>query len=83
MDKVKEILAKESINESDFRFLMKNRYLLSQADLVRLGLAPANIEAVKEPVVRDAEFVEEPTVAEEVAVETPKPRGRPRSSKPL
>lgn len=82
MDKVKEILAKESINESDLNYLMANISFLSQADLVRLGLAPA-IEAVKESVVRDAEIVEEPKT-EETVEETPKPRGRPsRSSKPL
>lgn len=41
-------MAKESLSDSDINILMKNKSLLSQDTLVRLGLATA---PVKEPVV--------------------------------
>ena len=48
MDEIKRILAQESLDDSDINFLMKNKGLLDQDALVRLGLATA---PVKEPVV--------------------------------
>ncbi len=76
MDKVKEILAKESLNGDDVNFLMANQSLLSQNDLVRLGLAPASpVLVVEEPVKQ----VEAPNV-EAPAVVPPKKRG-PKAKK--
>ena len=35
---IKEILEKESIDEADMAILMENIHLLTESDLVRLGL---------------------------------------------
>ncbi len=77
MEKIKEILSQESLSEADINYLVANKGSLSEADLVRLGLAPA-IEAVKEPV-KEEESTVSPEPAPEKEVETPR-RGRGRRS---
>jgi hypothetical protein len=55
---VKEILAKESLSDTDINILMNNKALLNHADLARLGLVPVTVveqvvETPKdEPVVK-------------------------------
>lgn len=51
MDKVNEVLAKETLYEEDINFLMQNVNMLPMAAKVRLGLVPAPaIKAVEVPV---------------------------------
>jgi hypothetical protein len=50
MDKVNAILAKGSWDEADIKVLIQNQAALPLEAKVKLGLAPAPIEAVKEPV---------------------------------
>lgn len=69
MDKVNEILAKDTLWEEDIQFLLKNESLLPESARIRLGL-PTTV--VEEPVVVDAPVAEEPAPV----VETPKKRGR-------
>lgn len=64
MDKVNEILAKETLYEADIIFLKQNEHLLSREGRIRIGL----------PVV------EEPVILEKVVEfenEIPKKKGRP------
>jgi len=50
---IDQILAKGSISDSDVNILMKNKHLVSEDALVRLGLvtAPAKELVVEEPKV--------------------------------
>jgi len=57
MDEIRRILAKESLDDTDINILMKNKGLLDQDALVRLGLATA---PVKEPVVVEESKKEAP-----------------------
>lgn len=82
MDKVKEILAKESLNGDDINYLIANKESLSQSDLERLGLVPATpIVVVEEPIVEKPRPTGEAQVAalirEEQLNPPPKKRGRP------
>jgi hypothetical protein len=62
MDKVYEILKKDSVNDEDMKILMANFGSIPELDKVRLGLAPATaIEAAKEPV-KPVEAPKEPVV---------------------
>lgn len=70
---IKEILAKESLDENDIAILVKNMHLLSHEDLVRLGFETKTVEEdvkILETVEEDLKF----TGTEEVAV--PKKRGK-------
>lgn len=72
MEKVKEILAKETLTGEDITFLMTNQSFLRQEDLVRLGLVQAPpISVVEEPIV------EKPVLNDEPVVPTIR-RGRPK-----
>jgi len=62
-ERIDAILAQESLNENDIKFLMGNLPLVSEIGKARLGLIPV-IEGVVEKVEAP---IEEPTV-----VETPK-----------
>lgn len=55
MDELKLVLSKESLNENDLKVIHKYRSLLSDKDLVRLGLKEAsNNVVVAEPEVEVA-----------------------------
>lgn len=62
MEKINAILAQETLSEADINFLIANQSSLPESGKVRLGLAPAPIEAVKEPV--KPEVIETPVVKE-------------------
>ena len=67
---LKEILKKESLDESDIKIIMNHIRLLSESDLIRLGLKqPLETEPVVDTVTE--EVVD--TVTEEV-VEEVKPK---------
>lgn len=59
---IREILAKESLDENDIAILVKNIHLLSHEDLVRLGF--------------ETETVEEDVKILETVEEAPKKRGK-------
>jgi hypothetical protein len=71
MDKVNEVLAKETLYEDDIKFLMQNIGILPMTAKVRLGLVPAPaIKAVEVPVKTPITPPVEPATVE--VVETPK-----------
>lgn len=71
MDKVNEVLAKETLYEEDIKFLMQNVNMLPMAAKVRLGLVPAPaIKAVEVPVKAPVVAPVEPATVQ--VVETPK-----------
>lgn len=81
MEKVREILAKDSLNAEDISYLVANKNLAEEEILVRLGLAPTT------PLVEVSEQVIEKTlpsgtvmVANKIKEEQSQPpqkRGRP------
>ncbi len=78
MEKVREILAKGSLNGEEINFLMSQKHLLTQSDLVRLGLAPATPNlAVEEPV---KVVPEAPKETETPPVATPAQRTAPKKT---
>jgi hypothetical protein len=72
MDKIKQVLAQETLTAVDIDFLMANISLLSTDDLIRLGLAPKPPVLVVEEPVKEVAF-DMSTVVEII----PKKKGRP------
>ena len=71
MEKINEILAKDTLWEEDIQFLLANESLLPESARVRLGL-PTTV--VEEPVV----LVAEPVKVVEFVNETPKTEKKKR-----
>jgi hypothetical protein len=73
MDKVNEVLARETWNEADVNILLAHQDYLPVTAKVRLGLVPAPaIKAVEVPVVEVPTLTMEPTPVIDTVVETPK-----------
>lgn len=73
MDKVNEVLARETWNEADVNILLAHQDYLPVTAKVRLGLVPAPaIKAVEVPVVEVPTLEVEPASVTETVVETPK-----------
>lgn len=73
MDKVNEVLAKETWNETDVNILLAHQDYLPVTAKVKLGLAPAPaIKAVEVPVVEIPTLTVEPAPVIDTVVETPK-----------
>lgn len=73
---IEKIFEKESLEENDIGFLVQNKHLLTQEELIRLGLEKViEVEEVKEIVDKETIEVTEETEQEEV-----KKRGRPKRS---
>ena len=73
MDKVNEVLAKETLSENDINFLMQNVGILPMTAKVRLGLvSPPAIKAVEVPVISKIPTALHVEPATAPVVETPK-----------
>lgn len=78
MDKVNEVLSRETWGEADINILLANQSILPVTAKVRLGLVPAPaIKAVQAPVISrvPTALAVEPATVIDTVVETPK-KGR-------
>lgn len=79
MDKVNEVLSRETWDEADVNILLANQSILPVTAKVKLGLVPAPaIKAVQAPVISrvPTALAVEPATVIDTVVETPKKRGR-------